>query len=83
MSLRIPYHTFPARSFPFTSFIRTTGRPPCVIIVATAVVASEAPVVASFSEKSLCKSLLCRRSQLAKLQVLLLQSLTDGQVSGN
>ena len=37
--------------FSFTSFLRTTGSPPCVIIVATAVVASEAPVLASFFEK--------------------------------
>ena len=60
--------------FPFTSLIRTTGSPPCVVIVATAVVASEAPDIACFFEKSLCKSLLCRRSQLGTLKVLLLQS---------
>ena len=60
--------------FPFTSFIRNTRSPPCVIIVATAVVASQAFDVASFFEKSLCISLLCRLSQLGTLQVLLLQS---------
>ena len=46
------------------------------MFVATAVVASEAPVVASFFEKSLCK-LGFRRPQLGTLQVLdtlLLQS---------
>ena len=42
--------------FPYTRFIRTTVSLPCVIINATAVVASEAPVVASFFEKSLWKS---------------------------
>ena len=71
MRLRIPYHTLPAVVSIFT---RTTGSPLCVILVATAVVASEALVVASFFEKSLCKSLLCRRPQLGTLQVLLLQS---------
>ena len=60
--------------FPFPSFMRTTGIPICVILVATAVVASEALVVASFFEWSMCKSLLCRRPQLGTLQVLLLQS---------
>ena len=44
-----------------------------MIIVAAAVVASEAPAVASFFEKSMCESLLCRR-QLGTLQVLFLQS---------
>ena len=59
--------------FPFNSLIRTSRSHPCVIIVATAVVASEAHVVAS-SFKSLCKSLLCRCPRLGALQVLLLQS---------
>ena len=61
--------------FPLTSLIRTTGSPPCVMLVANDVVASETFVVVSFFEKSLCKSLLCRRPQLGTLQVLLLQSL--------
>ena len=49
--------------------------PPCVIFVATAVIESEAPVVASFFEKSLCKSLLCRLPvhEIGTIQVLLLQ----------
>ena len=54
--------------FPFLSFIRTTGSPPSVMFVATAVVTSEAPVVASLFEKSLCKSLFCRRPQMSTLQ---------------
>ena len=45
-----------------------------MIIVVAAVGASEAAVVASFFEKSLCRSLLCRRPQLGTLHVLLLQS---------
>ena len=59
---------------PFTGSMQTAGSHLYVMIVATAVEASEAPVVASFLEKSVCKTLLCRRQQLSTLQVLLLQS---------
>ena len=60
--------------FQFTSFLRTTRSPPCVIIVATVVVASEAPVVASFFGKLLSKISLRRRPQLGTVQVLDMQS---------
>ena len=58
----------------FTNLMRNTGSPPCLMFVATALVPSEAPVVASLFGKALYKTLLCRRTQLKKLQVLLLQS---------
>ena len=57
-----------------TKFLRTTGSLPCAIIVATVVVASEANLIASFFEKSLCKNLLYRLPQWGALQVLILQS---------
>ena len=59
--------------FLFTSLMRTEWNPPCVMFVAIAVVASGAPAVASFFEKSLCKSVFCRGWQLVILQALLLQ----------
>ena len=59
---------------PFTNLMLNIGRPPCLIFVTTAVVASEQTVVAYLCEKALCNNLLCRRTQLNSLQVLILQS---------
>ena len=58
----------------FFSLIRTTGSPHWVMLVATAVVASETFFVVSFFGKSLCNRFLCRFPQLGTLHVLLLQS---------
>ena len=76
MRLRIPNHTLLIHLglSLFVSLIGTTGSPPWVMLVATAVVASETFFVVSCFGSSLCKSLLCRLPQLGTLQVLLLQS---------
>ena len=59
--------------FLFVSLIRTTGSPPWVKLIATAVVASEIFSVVSLFGKLLCKILLRRLPQLGTLHVLLLQ----------
>ena len=55
----------------FVRLIRITGSPAWVILVATAVVASDTLAVASFLKRSLCKNPMCRFAQLGTLHVLL------------
>ena len=57
----------------FVSLVHTKWRPPVVVSVATAVVASGIRNVASLVEKSLLESLFCRLPQLGALRNVILQ----------